>query len=101
MSTLPVACTLSPDDLRQRRAGLLAGLAATAKTRETIESGMRFTFEASSENFADVMKAIDAERRCCQFLQFELTVTPGLGPFTLTITGPAGTAEFLSALFTT
>lgn len=100
MTDLPVACTLDPDDLRRRRSDLLAGLAAAAQAREMLDSGIRFTFEASPENLAELLKVIDAERQCCQFLQFDLTVTPGLGPLHLTITGPAGTAEFLSALFT-
>ena len=43
---------------------------------------------------------IEAERRCCRFLQFELNVGPDLGPLTLTLTltGPEGTQQFLEAL---
>jgi len=41
---------------------------------------------------------IEAERRCCRFLQFELNVRPDLSPLTLTLTGPEGTQQFLEAL---
>ena len=41
---------------------------------------------------------IDAERQCCRFLQFELSIAPDLGPLALTLTGPEGTQQFLEAL---
>ena len=41
---------------------------------------------------------LDAERQCCRFLRFELSVGPDLGPLTLTLTGPEGTQQFLEAL---
>ena len=42
---------------------------------------------------------IDAERHCCRWLQFDLSVTPDGGPTVLTLSGPAGAREFLAALF--
>ncbi len=39
---------------------------------------------------------IAAERRCCRFLQFVLTMEPDEGPVWLEVTGPPGTAEFLA-----
>ena len=42
--------------------------------------------------------AIDAERRCCRFLRFRLTVEPDEGPMVLELTGPEGTRDFLSVL---
>jgi hypothetical protein len=98
MSELPIACTLSPEDLRQRRAELLPGLLARAVGRETLAAGMQFQFEPSSETLAEIMRVIDAERQCCRFLQFELSVTPDLGPMVLTLSGPPGTLDFLSEL---
>jgi hypothetical protein len=43
-----------------------------------------------------IADVIEAERLCCRFLQFDLTVSPDAGPIILTISGPAGTAEFLA-----
>jgi len=45
-----------------------------------------------------VVATIEAERHCCRFLRFELGVAPDEGPLSLTVTGPAGTREFLAAL---
>jgi hypothetical protein len=42
---------------------------------------------------------VDAERQCCRFLQFTVTVEPDDGPVTLDLAGPPGTREFLAAMF--
>ena len=98
MSDLPVACTLDPDTLKTRREGLLAQLVGTAIRRESLPDGMRLEFVASSESLALIGRVIDAERKCCRFLQFQLTVAQDEGPVVLELTGPAGTREFLQAL---
>jgi hypothetical protein len=41
---------------------------------------------------------VEAERHCCRFLPFTLTVEPGDGPLTLDLTGRHGTREFVVAL---
>ena len=41
---------------------------------------------------------IDAERQCCRFLRFQVTVERDEGPIVLDVTGPPGTREFLAAI---
>jgi hypothetical protein len=98
MSDLPVACTLDEGTLRTRREGLLAQLTASAFRREWRPSGLRLEFVAGSETLGLIARAMDAERKCCRFLQFQLTVTPDEGPVVLELIGPVGTREFLEAL---
>ena len=38
---------------------------------------------------------IEAERACCRFLKFGLTLEPDGGPLVMEVTGPEGTQEFL------
>jgi hypothetical protein len=45
-----------------------------------------------------IARVMDAERQCCRFLRFQLTVEPDGGPVLLDLTGPPGTREFSSAL---
>lgn len=99
--TLPLACDLSPDSIRSGRARLLPGLADDAISRDETETGYRLTFPASSVTLQRVIAVVDAERQCCRWLHFELTIPPDRGPFTLTLSGPAGAREFLAALFET
>ena len=95
-TNVPIACTLTPDALSARKAGLLARVVRQATARVDLEDGVRLTFPAAS--LADVASVIAAERACCRFLRFTLVVEPDLGPLSLTLTGPPGTRDFLDAL---
>jgi hypothetical protein len=97
--TQPIICALTPDALRQRRDDLLSELAARATSRRDTADGHAFTFAASSETLQAITRVIDAERQCCRWLRFTLDVQPEGGPITLTLSGPPGAREFLSALF--
>ena len=96
---LPIVCQLTPEAIRAGRAGLLPGLAGRAERHEDTPDGHRLTFVASSENLRAIAETVDAERQCCRWLRFELTVPPDGGPIVLTLSGPDGAHEFLAALF--
>jgi hypothetical protein len=97
---LPIACTLTEDELATMREGLLPGLLAKATSRESTAGGFRWQFQPQSGLLARAAAVIDAERRCCQFMRFLLVVEPGEGPVWLEVTGPEGTKDFLSTLGT-
>ena len=98
MTDLPIACMLTPDALRARREGLLAELLQTSTGHELLAEGLRLRFAPSAETLARVARAVEAERHCCRFLRFTITVEPDEGPLTLDLTGPEGTREFVAAL---
>jgi len=99
VSDLPVACSLDPATLKTRREGLLNALVRRADAREERPDGYRLRFAPSEDLLAFMARVIEAERRCCRFLRFHLTVDPDEGPIHLDLTGPSGTREFLAALF--
>jgi hypothetical protein len=98
MKELPIACELSPAELEARRQGLLPGLLAQASEQMELADGFRWRFAPSTEVLMTAVKTIDAERQCCRFLKFALTVEPDAGDVWLEVTGPEGTREFLSSL---
>lgn len=98
MSDIPVACTLGPADLQRRRTEMLDGLVQQAVQREAIAGGIRLRFPATSDILTAITRVVDAERQCCRFLRFQLTVDPDEGPVWLTLTGPAGTEALLSEI---
>jgi hypothetical protein len=98
MSDLPIACTLLPGERQGRASELLPGLLSRAETFERLDEGFRLRFTASSDTLQAITRVLDAERQCCQFFRFRLTIEPGLGPMVLDVQGPAGTAEFLADL---
>jgi hypothetical protein len=98
MSDTPIVCTLNPDDLAARREALLPGLIRRAEDVEWRHDGCRLRFAASTDVLRLIVAVIDAERQCCRFLQFELTVEPNLGPIWLGLTGASGTVGMLKGL---
>ena len=98
MAELPIACRLTPEALRTRREGLLMDLVRRVERREDLPDGLRLQFASSAETIALIARAVEAERHCCRFLRFDLTVEPDGGPVFLALTGPVGTRDFVSAL---
>ena len=98
MADLPIFCNLTPEALEARRQGLLSELLNQSTGREFLAEGLRMRFEASSETLSNIVRAVDAERHCCRFLRFTITVEPDEGAVTLDLTGPPGSGEFVAAL---
>jgi hypothetical protein len=94
---LPIVCTLTPEQLQTRRSSLLPGVLERADAIEPIAAGYRLRFAASSETLQAIATMIDAERQCCRFLRFALTIEPDCGPLVLEVSGPPGTRDFLAA----
>jgi hypothetical protein len=99
MTELPIACTLAPGELDERRAGVLARLADDAVDAREVAGGYALTFAPDAGRVAKIAEVVELERRCCAFLRFRLTVEPAGGAMVLEMTGPDGTAAFLRALF--
>ena len=95
---LPVACTLSPAALKARKEDLLNALLNRAEERRDLPDGYRLQFAAEGDVLLAIARTVDAERQCCRFLRFTVTVEPDDGPISLALTGPAGTREFLAAM---
>lgn len=95
-TTYGVITTICP--LRARREGLLAALLRLSIGHELLPEGLRLRFAPSGETLASIARAVEAERQCCRFLRFTVTVEPDEGPLTLDLTGPQGTREFVAAL---
>ena len=92
---IPVACSLSNAELRKREASLIALFKSAVIATEELSDGYLFQLPGDSQSLAAVAELIAAERECCRFLAFQLTMPPNLGPMTLRVTGPPGAKEFL------
>jgi hypothetical protein len=95
---LPIACTLSPEELRVRRDALLPGLAARAEQIIPISGGVQLQIASSPDAMETIGRIIDAERRCCRFLAFAVSAEPDLGPIIVTVTAPPDAQALLTDL---
>ena len=98
MIAQPVACTLTPEQLRCDSAELLPGLSKVSSSQVWTPTGIRFLFEPASTALQEIARVIDRERKCCAFLTFRLEVPDGGRDFQLELSGPPGTREFLAGL---
>ncbi len=78
---------------------MFATLVRRADERRELPDGYRFRFAATDDILSAVANTVDAERMCCRFLRFTVTIEPDEGPICVDLTGPPGTREFLAALF--
>lgn len=96
MTKIPIACTLTEPEQRERRSGIIEQFSAGVLERRETSEGYAFRFAPDSASLALLAEVIDLERQCCAFFCFRLTVEPDQGPIWLEITGPDGTKSFLS-----
>ena len=86
MSDLPIACTLTSDGMTARLA-LIDALAADGLIDRTrTDAGLRVRLRDTPQIEQRTRELIEAESRCCAFLDFTL-VRDG-GELVLDITGP-------------
>lgn len=91
----PIACTLTPVDLRERIVEL------AALTREALQSseraGLALTLRYMPEAADRVRQMIAKERECCAFLTFAVDEVPG--SLQVTITAPERARAVAAELF--
>lgn len=93
---IPIACTLSEPERRKRRETVLAAFGAHARAVEARPDGYVVELAATDEAIAAATALIVAERACCAFLRFDLTVDAPAKRAQLTLSGPPGTRELLA-----
>jgi hypothetical protein len=96
-STGPV-CSLSREELEERRQALIPGLIKRADQVNDLVDGLRLHFVNQPGLLAELAGVIEQERVCCGFLRFRVSVEPGGGPMSFEVTGPPGTRRMLRAL---
>lgn len=95
--SLPIACSLTEPELRERRSTALERVGQAVLETVGVENGYAYRFPADDEWLGELVNLVRLERRCCPFLAFKISVEPGGGAIWLELTGPGGTKEFLSS----
>jgi hypothetical protein len=93
---VPIACTLTEAELRQRRQVIIDAFRNTQVTVSELTDGYAFTFPASSEALQRIAELVDMERQCCAFLTFKVVVEAAQAAMRLEVSGP-GEAKLVIA----
>ena len=97
----PIACNLkalTPAE-RARHAELSEKLRAAAVARQELPDGLSFRLSPAAMNLVELAGWVDAERRCCPFLDFHIALEREGGGLQLSLTGRQGVKDFLLSDF--
>jgi hypothetical protein len=97
----PLACTLEAIDEteRPRYHDLVRRLRRAIQKREEVTGGFDFLLAGAAISLQQIAEWMSMERLCCPFLNFELAIRSGEADWHLTMTGPEGVKQLLSAEF--
>src|SRR5262245_40419022 len=99
---LPIACTLTAAELRDRRRTVLDSIRNEAVEVIPLPDGYAYRFKAASQTLQALSHLVDLERQCCPFLTFKIVVESNGVPIRLEVTGPPEAkpmiADFLGGL---
>lgn len=96
---LPIACTLTETEMRERRRTILDSVRGAALTVKPLPLGYVYCFEPTSEVVAQLARLVDLERQCCPFLTFGIIIEAGNLPIRLEITGPPEAKALIADFF--
>ena len=99
MTDLPVACSLMPAELQERRRTLLLKIRSVVSEVTELENGFRYQFPIDGDVLSELTKLIQLEHQCCPFRTFRLTIEAGTDLVSLEMAGPRGTKDFLTEVF--
>jgi hypothetical protein len=92
---IEIACTLSEQELEQRREGTLAQVLAGVEETIELDDGYELRFPGTAEWVRQLSEFVAFERECCSFFTFEMRFEPKQGPISLRLRGPEGVKEFV------
>ena len=96
---IPIACSLTNDELYERRKNVLDKIAASLIDSEELPDGFRYRFSIDDSILQNLTTVINLERKCCPFLNFNLRLEAGSDFATLDLTGGQGAKEAIKELF--
>src|SRR3954471_20107912 len=97
MSDLPIACTLTPDDMTARLALIEALSADGLISRTATDAGLRVRLQDTPDVEQRTRELVAAESRCCAFLHFSLGREGG--ELVLDISGPEDARPVIEMFF--
>jgi hypothetical protein len=97
----PLACNLKALNPAERahHSVLSKKLSAAAMEKHETPDGIAFRLSLAGITLPELGEWIDAERKCCPFLDFQVLLEREGGSLQLTLTGRPGVKEFLLADF--
>ena len=88
-----VTCKLTSPELRKRKEVVIAALKSKLLGKQELADGYKYKFDVTDEMLDQLTAFIKSERACCDFFDFTIALSDKI--VWLSITGPAGTKDFI------
>lgn len=95
-SKTALTCKLMPEELRLRKETVLKSLKEKVLEKKELKDGYAFRFAGTDENLEELMSFIKAERECCDFFIFNLSISGDKSEVWLALTGVEGAKDFVT-----
>lgn len=94
---VPIACSLSATDMRQRQSDIARLAAASLRSRTAIDGGQRLAFSADGDTADQIDRLVAAEAECCPFLRMDVRRDGEL--VIVDVTGPVDAEPIIEQFF--
>jgi hypothetical protein len=88
-----LSCKLTTVELQKRKAPAIARLKQQIIDRKELKDGFAFKFRGTDESIDELIKFIKAERECCDFFTFNISINKS--DVWLELTGAEEVKEFI------
>ena len=95
-----IACLLPEREYAIRGEEIAGGLFAAVEEVAELPDGYGYRFSGDGSQLEPLLAFIEAERRCCPFLTFEIAFEPHGGPLWLRMRGSPRVKAFIAEAFT-
>ena len=89
------SCKLTTEELRKRKATVLASLKEQVLERTELDNGYSYCFTGTDAVVDELNTFIRTERECCTFFTFRLTVAGDKSSACLELLGPPGVKDVI------
>ena len=96
---IPIACSLTDNELQERRKNILSNFAASLIDSQELPDGFPFRFSISDSILQNLVTVINLERKCSPFLDFKLSLEAGKDFASLDLTGGQNAKKAIKELF--
>lgn len=90
-----LSCKLTTPELRQRKETIIKNLKSQILAKEELKNGYAYKFPGTDSMIDELAEFVKAERECCDFFVFQLSISGDKGETRLEITGPKGVKDFI------
>lgn len=93
--TRELSCKLTTIEIRERKSTVLASLKKEILRKRELKKGFAYRFPGSDSIIDELAAFVKTERACCDFFNFNLSISGDKSEAWLKITGPKGVKDFI------